>query len=116
MLKLYGVKTCDSCRKARRWLDAANIDYQYIDLRADGIDRDRLQSWLDTHGDKTLINKRSRTWRELDAAARAACETEPLDCLLEYPTLIKRPVLETDHTSLVGFSTARYETTLVGDN
>ena len=112
MLKLYGVKTCDSCRKARRWLDAAKIDYQYIDLRDDGIDRHRLQGWLDTHGGKTLVNKRSRTWRELDAAARAACETDPITCLLQHPTLIKRPVLETTDTSLVGFAASRYTAAL----
>lgn len=114
MLKLYGVKTCDSCRKARRWLDSAGIAYQYIDLRDDGIERTRVQGWLKAHGSKKLINKRSRTWRELDADAKAACEHEPLAQLLAHPTLIKRPVLETQDRSLVGFSAPGYETALAG--
>lgn len=112
MIKLYGVTTCDTCRKARRWLDSAGIEYQYIDLRDDGIERSRLDGWLATHGGKKLINKRSRTWRELDTDARAACEQAPLTYLIEHPTLIKRPVLETGDTSLVGFSTASYESAL----
>lgn len=112
MITLYGVKTCDTCRKARRWLEAASIDYRYIDLRDDGIDAAHVQAWLDAHGDKQLINKRSRTWRELDTAARAACEQQPLPYLLQQPTLIKRPVLDTGTTTLVGFAPARYEAAL----
>lgn len=115
MIKLYGVKTCDTCRKARRWLDSNCIEYQYIDLREDGIDKNRLQGWLNTHGGKKLINKRSRTWRELDTDAREVCEQTPLEYLIERPTLIKRPVLETGDTTMVGFSTASYEAALTGD-
>ncbi len=114
MIKLYGIKTCDTCRKARRWLDKAGIDYCYIDLRENGIDAQRIQGWLDTHGGAKLINKRSRTWRELDGEARTACESDTRDCLLKYLTLIKRPILETSLTSLVGFSAARYEAALAG--
>lgn len=111
MLELYGIENCDTCRKARRWLDNQGVDYQYIDLRDDGIERTRLQRWLDTHGNK-LINKRSRTWRGLDAGARDACDNAPLTFLLEQPTLIKRPVLETPDSCVVGFLPADYEAAL----
>lgn len=114
MVKLYGVKTCDSCRKARRWLDAAGVDYQYVDLRDDGTDRTQLQRWIDTHGAARLVNKRSLTWRNLDAGARQACESDPVTGLQTHPTLIKRPILDTGATTLVGFTPADYEAALSG--
>lgn len=114
MITLYGVKTCDTCRKARRWLDTAGLDYHYVDLRDDGVTQAQLQHWLDLHGAGKLINKRSRTWRELDTAARRACEQAPLPYLLDYPTLIKRPILVTDGVNLVGFAAADYEAALSG--
>src|SRR5699024_5258772 len=102
---------CDTCRKARRWLDDNGIDHDYIDLRDDGVTKARIAGWLETHGNKTMINKRSRTWRDLDDNARQACETDPLPTLFAHPTLIKRPILETGNTSLVGFSAATYADT-----
>lgn len=114
MITLYGVKTCDTCRKARRWLDAAGLDYHYVDLRDDGATQAQVQQWLDRHGAGKLINKRSRTWRDLDDAARRACEQQPLPYLLEHPTLIKRPILEGDDINLLGFSAAAYEAALTG--
>ena len=114
MVKLYGVKTCDTCRKARRWLDAAGVDYQYIDLRDDGVDGSRLQQWIDSHGTARMVNKRSRTWRDLDADARERCETDILACLRQHPTLIKRPILDTGAATQVGFASADYEAAFEG--
>ena len=110
MTTLYGIKTCDTCRRARRWLDAAGIDYRWIDLRTDGITRERLEAWRETLGDAALINKRSKTWRDFDADARAAAERDPVPMLVAHPTLIKRPILETDAETVAGFSEARYQT------
>lgn len=109
MTRLYGIKNCGSCRNARKWLDVADVAYEFIDLREDSVDDAQLRQWLDTHGADTIVNKRSLTWRELDADERAACESDPVAVLQKHPTLIKRPILENGSTSLVGFSIVEYE-------
>ena len=114
MLALYGIATCDSCRRARRWLDRAGIDYQWIDVRADGVSRDKLDAWRDALGADALLNKRSKTWRDFDADERARAEADPVAVLAAHPTLIKRPILETPTATLAGFSDARYEAALAG--
>lgn len=113
---LYGLKNCDTCTKARQWLATQGIDHAFVDLRADGIERGRIRRWLDEVGHETLINRRSRTWRELDETERAVAGDEAAaDLLLRHPTLIKRPVLELDTGGVVvGFSGPRYETALAG--
>ncbi|MES1953424.1 arsenate reductase family protein [Salinisphaera hydrothermalis] len=108
MTTLYGIKTCDTCRRARKWLDAAGVDYRWVDVREDGVTRERLEAWRNALGDAALLNKRSKTWRDFDAEARAAAEADPIPVLLEHPTLVKRPILETDGETLTGFSEARY--------
>lgn len=115
MITLYGIKTCTTCREAWKWLDAAGIDYAWIDLRKDGVPPEQLEAWRSTLGDATLINKRSKIWREFDAGQRAATETEPVSVLATHPILIKRPILETSHETLAGFSAARYEAVLGGN-
>lgn len=115
MTTLYGIKSCDTCRKARQWLDRAGIDYDWVDLREHGITRQRLDAWRAALGDAALINKRSKTWRGFDAQQRAAAESDPIPTLVEQPTLIKRPILVTSHDTLAGFSAARYEAALAGN-
>ncbi|TDT74863.1 arsenate reductase-like glutaredoxin family protein [Litoreibacter halocynthiae] len=85
-MKLYGIKTCDTCRKALKALPNA----QFIDVRATPLDRAELQRFLDTFG-ADLINTRSTTWRGMSDAERAA---DPLDQLTAHPTLMKRPVID----------------------
>jgi len=114
MIRLYGIPNCDSCRKARRWLTAEGVAREWVDLRADGVSRARLEHWRDALGDAALINKRSKTWRDFDAAERAAAEADPVPILVEHPTLIKRPILETPGITLAGFTAERYETVLTG--
>ncbi|MGN8157193.1 Spx/MgsR family RNA polymerase-binding regulatory protein [Salinisphaera sp. RV14] len=114
MRQLFGIKTCDTCRRARKWLDDAGIDYAWIDVREDGVSRERLDAWREALGDAALLNKRSKTWRDFDADQRAAAEADPMPVLLAHPTLIKRPILETPRETLAGFSRARYENALTG--
>lgn len=114
MIRIYGIKTCDTCRKARAWLSQARVAHEWIDLREDGVDRSRLEAWRDALGDAALLNKRSKTWRDFDADARAAAEADPVPVLVDHPTLIKRPILEMPTTTLAGFSQARYEAALAG--
>lgn len=105
---LYGITACDTCRKARRWLDEAGIDYRFVDLRREAVAPERLAQWRNALGDARLINRRSKTWRDLDAEARAAVEQDPVSALASRPTLAKRPILETSDTVLAGFSAEHY--------
>ena len=105
MITLYGMPNCDSCRKARKLLDTAGADYQFHDLRADGVSTEMLDRWLSSIDWKTLLNTRSTTWRGLDEVDKTAVnEDRARKLMLAYPTLIKRPVAESGDTVKVGFS------------
>ncbi|MGD1926484.1 MAG: ArsC/Spx/MgsR family protein [Paracoccaceae bacterium] len=101
-LTLYGLKTCDTCRKAIKALTEAGHAVRVIDVRADGIPREKLDIWVSEHG-PALVNTRSTTWRGLDAASRALAETDPGALLAEHPTLMKRPVIEREGAATVGW-------------
>jgi arsenate reductase len=112
-ITLFGIVNCDSCRKARRWLDGQGIDYRFHDLRADGLTVERLNRWLAAVGWETLLNRRGRSWRELPAEQREDPDESRARTLLErHPLLVKRPVLEAGQTVLVGFDAARYKALL----
>lgn len=106
---LYGIAACDSCREARRWLDRHGVTYRFHDLRADGLDRSMLEDWLDALGWEQLINRRSRTWRELPPARREGLDRAKAAALiLEQPLLIKRPLLIQRMAVHLGFSAEDY--------
>ena len=110
MVTLYGIKNCDTVKKARKWLDSRAIEYQFHDFRVDGLSPESVQAWMDILGWETLVNKRSTSWKQLDPAAREAMgSTEAKAAILEQPTLIKRPLLDTGHSLCVGFSEASFE-------
>ncbi|WP_110602219.1 MULTISPECIES: ArsC family reductase [Salinicola] len=115
-ITVYGIKTCDTCRKARRRLDELGISYRYHDLREDGLGPQRLDTFLANADWQTLLNTRSTSWRQLDAADREPLDAERArELMLANPTLIKRPLLQrTDpagqDTLIVGFDPARYAT------
>ena len=111
MTTLYGIKTCDTVKKARRWLDARGLEYTYHDLRSDGLTPALLQQWLDAVGWEALLNRRGTTWRQLPEQEREPLTSERTAALmLAHPTLIKRPVLELDGQLQVGFKENDYET------
>lgn len=99
---VYGLKNCDSCRKARKWLDAGNLEYDFIDLREDAPSRSTLKAWHQAVGDG-LLNRRGTTWRGLPDSEKARADTDLPLLLQEHPALIKRPVLVTEEKMLVGF-------------
>jgi Spx/MgsR family transcriptional regulator len=106
---LYGIKNCDTVRKARAWLDAHAIPYRFHDLRGDGIDAATLNDWLMQVDNSTLINTRGTTWRQLPEAARRINDNAAaVRLMLEHPTIIKRPVLLHDGRITVGFTAANY--------
>lgn len=116
MTVLYGIPNCDTCRKACRWLEANAVDYRFHDLRADGLDEHRIAAWLEQFDAAALVNRRSTTWRQLDATKRALANgPEVMGLLAAHPKLVKRPVLETDDTTcLVGFREEIWRGALLG--
>jgi arsenate reductase len=109
MWTLYGLKTCDSCRKASAWLKQHDRPFRFHDLRDDGVDTARIAAWADRLGWDKLLNRASTTWRSLSEAERADLDRDrAIDLLIRYPTLIKRPVLEAGDALLLGFKPEHY--------
>jgi Spx/MgsR family transcriptional regulator len=92
MLTIYGIRQCDSCRKALKWLRAGGHEHRFHDLRVDGLERATLEQWLDSPFSDHLINRRSTSWRALSEAQKASTGEALRTLVLETPTLIKRPV------------------------
>ena len=106
---IYGIPTCDSIRKARKWFDTNGIDYLFVDLRDNLPSRQQVASWIAAVGDTALINKRSTTWKNMSDNERNEAEHgDVIAVLLANPTLIKRPVLEYQGNTAVGFSADDY--------
>lgn len=109
---LYGISNCDTVRKARKFLENQQVDFLFHDFRKDGLDVATIQNWLKTIDFSELLNKRSTTWKNLSESDRQAIENQDLTLLAQNPTLIKRPVLVTENTLLVGFNPERYQEVL----
>ncbi|MBJ7221716.1 MULTISPECIES: ArsC family reductase [unclassified Brenneria] len=116
-LTMYGIKNCDTIKKARRWLEQQQVDYRFHDYRADGLDEQRLQHFIELLGWQSLINTRGTTWRKLSEEQRniinsnaAGSETTAKTLMLAQPALIKRPLLVTyAGKALLGFSDDSYQ-------
>ena len=106
---MYGIKNCDTIKKARRWLEENNIDYHFHDVRTDGLEQATIESWLQSVSWEKLLNKRATTWRQLDDPRKEQLDQSiAVELLLAHPTLIKRPVLVDNSTCIVGFKDAEY--------
>ncbi len=112
MTTLYGIKNCDTVRKARKWLEAHDVPFTFHDFRSDGLDENELRAWAKAVGWQTLLNRRGTTWRKLPEDQREGVdEHKAIRLMLDNPTLIKRPALVTDDGQThVGFKPAYYET------
>lgn len=107
---IYGIKNCDTMKKARAWLDGRGVAYAFHDYKAAGIDAARLQNWAGKVGWEVLLNRAGTTFRNLPDAEKAAIdEAKAVALMRAQPSLIKRPVLEADGTLLVGFKPELYE-------
>lgn len=116
MLTMYGIKNCDTIKKARKYLEANGVAYQFHDYRVDGLDAALLQRFTDTLGWEALLNTRGTTWRKLDEETRSAVADAATaqKIMLEQPAMIKRPLLcREDGSMLLGFTEATYSSFIV---
>lgn len=112
MVTLYGIKNCDTIKKARRWLEAQNIAYRFHDYRVDGLDNALLASFIKESGWEALLNTRGTTWRKLDEATRnnITDAASAAALMTEMPAIIKRPLLcAPGKPMLLGFSESSYQ-------
>ena len=106
---IYGIKNCDTMKKARAWLDKRGVAYDFHDYKAIGIDKAQLEGWTKTVGWETLLNKAGTTFRKLPDKDKAGItEKKALALMLAQPTMIKRPVLDVGGKLMVGFKPEDY--------
>ena len=110
MIKMYGIKNCDTIKKARKWLEQHQLDYQFIDYRQDGLTAKQLADFSLHLGWQNLLNTRGTTYRALPSDTRSNL-TEPLalNLMLQQPAMIKRPLLQVNDTYILGFNTETYQ-------
>jgi len=110
VLTIYGIPNCDTCRKARKWLEQNSVQHHFHDVRVDGLDIETLTRWADRTDWKELLNTRSLTWRKIPQADREDIAMgSAISLMLMQPTLIKRPILESEEFIAIGFTPEQYE-------
>ena len=111
MITLYGIPNCNTIKKAREWLANHNIEYHFHDYKKEGITAEKLKNWIAKFGVDTIVNKKGTTWKKLVSSIpnQNLTITTAVKLMKENPSLIKRPVLETETESMVGFIEGDYE-------
>jgi arsenate reductase len=110
MIIIYGIKNCDTMKKARAWLDVHGIAYAFHDYKAVGIEKAWLEHWVSQLGWETLLNRSGTTFRKLPEADRLdLTDKKAIALMLAQPSMIKRPVLESDSNIATGFRPEQYE-------
>jgi arsenate reductase len=106
---LYGIKACDTMKKARAWLEDKAVDYRFHDYKAAGVDRTDLARWCDEHGWQVVLNRAGTTFRKLDDEHKVDIDqARAVELMLAYPSMIKRPVLDLGNRTLIGFKPDLY--------
>jgi arsenate reductase len=106
---IYGIRSCDTMKKARAWLEAQEVPHEFHDYKVSGVDRAKLQEWVSRVGWEVLLNRAGTTFRKLPDARKAGItEAKAIELMIEAPSMIKRPVLEHGRTLIVGFSADKY--------
>ena len=112
-MTLYGIKNCDTCKRALKWLHSHGHDVIFHDFRVDGLTENLINDFLDRSGWQALLNKNSTSWRQLSTEQQSELTREKaLRLMLATPTLIKRPVLDIGNKQIIGFNTERYQAEL----
>lgn len=106
---LYGIPNCDTMKKARAWLDQAGIAYRFHDYKKAGVEEADLRRWIDRLGWEAVLNRAGTTFRKLSEAERADLDADrAVALMLAQPSMIKRPMLETEDAVVAGFAPDRY--------
>ncbi|MDO9430562.1 MAG: ArsC family reductase [Pseudomonadota bacterium] len=112
-ITIYGIKACDTMKKARTWLDEHGVAYDFHDYKTLGIDRARLERWVGEAGWETVLNRAGTTFRKLPDADKAGLDAQKaIGLMLAQPSMIKRPVLDLGDRLLVGFKPEAYQAAL----
>lgn len=115
-ITMFGIKNCDTIKKARAWLDAQGVAYAFHDYKTAAIDAARLDDWIARVGWEVLLNRSGTTFRKLPEADRVDLDrAKAVALMLAQPSMIKRPVLDTGKTLLVGFKPEAYEAAGLGN-
>lgn len=110
MIKIYGIPNCDTMKKARKWLEKNNLEYEFHDYKKLGVPDKNLKLWVKSAGWESILNKRGTTWRKLDDNIKDNInESSAIQVMLENPSAIKRPILESGNILLVGFKEDEYK-------
>ncbi len=108
---IFGIKNCDTMKKARSWLETNGIDYSFHDYKVSGIDRSHLEAWCDAAGWETVLNRAGTTFKKLDDGQKADLSRDKaIGLMLAQPSMIKRPVLAARDRITVGFKPEIYQT------
>ena len=115
MTIIYGISNCDSVKKAKKWFDQNNIDYQFYDVRKQPLNTETVESWVTQLGWEQVINKRSTSWKQLSQALRDSMDSsQAIEAIVEQPTLFKRPFITRDNQVVTaGFNVTEYENKLL---
>ena len=109
-ITLFGIPNCDTIKKARRWLDTNGVLYTFHDYKKAGVPEENLKKWVKNIGWEALLNRRGTTWRKLnDTIKNNIDEASAIEVMLKNPSSIKRPVLQSNKTILVGFNNEDYK-------
>jgi len=116
MITIYGIKNCDTMKKARSWLEGHGVAHAFHDYKASGIDKALLERWVKEHGWETVLNRAGTTFRALPDERRQGLDAgKAIALMLEQPSMIKRPVLDLgEGRTLIGFKPEIYEAALPG--
>ncbi len=115
MITMYGIKNCDTVKKARNWLDNERVAYSFHDYKVSGVDKEKLEEWVMEHGWETILNRSGTTFKALDAGDKAHIDADKaIALMLANSSMIKRPILDTGKQTIVGFKATTYETALHG--
>lgn len=110
MITVYGIKNCDTVKRARKWLEKHNVTYSFHDLRDDGLSKTQLNAWCSQLDWQDLLNKRSTTWRNLAEADKSNLnKAAAIKIMLLNPTVIKRPIITVDTQLSVGFDEKQFQ-------
>ncbi len=117
MITLYGIPNCNTIKKAREWLAVHNIEYHFHDYKKEGVTSEKLKKWIAEFGVETVVNRKGTTWKKISVEApnQKLTATSAIKLMKENPSLIKRPVLESEENTLIGFEESNYQNFFKGN-